>query len=199
MSLARRHLLQLGLGIAAAAALDGCASAPPAQYFRLAPVAGTEQQTQPESIEVRDIGIPAYLNQDGIAEPSGQYQFISAANDLWAEPLAQMLQSVLVQNLTQRLPQTTITASSGMVGTPADLLVEVNILRFDPDATGRVTLIAQTALKQAADGRFLSTKTWQSSAMPAGADMPSMMAAMSALWARLADTVANDIALDEER
>jgi len=196
MSLPRRHLLQLSF--AAAAALDGCAGAPPAQYFRLAPIAGVARQTQPGSIQVRNIGIPEYLNRDGIAEPSGQYQFAISGNDLWAEPLAQMLQSVLDQNLTQRLPEMTITASSGTVGTPANLLIEVNVLRFDPDASGRVTLIAQTALKQAKDDRFLWIRTLQSSAIPAGADIPSMMAAMSTLWAGLADAVANMILLDQE-
>lgn len=193
MSLQRRHLLQIALGTAAAA-LDGCAGAPPAQYFQLAPVAGLQQQTQPGSLGVRNIGIPGYLNQNGIAVPAGQYQFATSPNDLWAEPLGAMLQSVLLQNLTQRLPQMTITASSGAVGTPADLLVEVNVLRFDPDATGRITLLAQTALKRAADNQFLSTRTWQSSATPAGPDIPGMMAAMSTLWAGLADSVATEVA-----
>ncbi len=193
MSLQRRHLLQIAL----AAALDGCATAPPAQYFRLAPVAGVVEQTRQELIEVREIGVPEYLNQNGIAKPSGQYQFAASANDLWAEPLGQMLQSVLAQNLAQRLPQVTITASSGMVGAPAELLVEISVLRFDPDATGRVALIAQAALKQQADDRFLWIRTLQSSAMPAGEDVPGTMAAMSTLWAGLADAVANQIALDQ--
>ena len=185
----RRRIFQMLPGIA----LAGCSS-PPAKYYRIIPIDGAIVHAAPETIRVRQIGIPSYLNQNGIAEPSGAYQFIASANNLWAEPLPDMLQSVLVQDLTQRLPEVTVTSSSGMVGTPADLLVEINILRFDPDASGHITLIAQTALKQANDGRFLSTRTLQSSAAPAGTDIPSMMAAMSALWAGLADAVAEGIA-----
>jgi ABC-type transport auxiliary lipoprotein component len=57
-----------------------------------------------------------------------------------------------------------------------------------------VVLIAQAALKSAADDRFLTTRTLQSSAAPASADMPGMMAAMSTLWAGLADDLAQLIA-----
>jgi uncharacterized lipoprotein YmbA len=98
-----------------------------------------------------------------------------------------------VQNLTQRLPQMTITSSNGAIGAPADLTIELDILRFDPDATGRITLIAQLALKQP-DGSFRSTQTLQSTATPAGPDLPSTMAAMSKLWAGLADALARAIA-----
>lgn len=132
MNLGRRHFLQAALG-ATAAALDACASPPPARYFRLAPVAGPARQTPPQSLQVRNIGLPGYLGQDGIPEPSGQYQFAASISNLWAEPLAQMLQTVLVENLSQRLPQMTVTASSGMIGAPANFLVEVNVLDFDPD------------------------------------------------------------------
>ena len=194
MILARRRLVQIATGLAGAAALQGCRSAPPAEYFRLAPVPGATLQTAPASVQIREIGVPEYLQQNGIAEPSSQYQFAASANDLWAEPLGQMLQSTLVQDLTQRLPQMTVTASSGMVGTPADLLVEINLLRFDPDASGRIVLTAQAAVKDAKDNRFVATRTLQSERTPTGADMPSAMQAMSALWAGLADALAQMLA-----
>lgn len=183
----RRRLLQL----LACGALAGCSS-PPARYYRLIPLAGPVFHTDSKSIRVRDISVPGYLEGSGVAEPSGAYEFTASANDLWAGPLPGMLQSVLVQNLAQRLPQMTVTGSNGSIGTPADLTVEVNVLRFDPDASGRVTLIAQAAVKQA-DGRFLFTRTLQASAMPAGMDVSSMMAAMSRLWAGLADALAQEI------
>jgi uncharacterized lipoprotein YmbA len=188
----RRRLLQMGPGVAAAA-LAGC-SAAPANYYRIIPVPGAVLHTGAETIRVREIGVPGYLLQSGIAQASGSYQLVTAANALWAEPLPDMLQAVLVQNLTQRLPQMIVTGSSGMVGTPADVLVEIDLLRFDPDSSGRVVLIAQAALKSAADDRFLTTRTLQSSAAPASADMPGMMAAMSTLWAGLADDLAQLIA-----
>jgi len=189
LRISRRGMLRMAPGLA----LAGCSS-PPTNYYRIIPVAGAVVQTAPATLGVRQIGVPGYLQQNGIAEPSAAYQFATSGNSLWAEPLAEMLQSVLVQDLTQRLPQMTVSSSSGMVGTPADLLVEINVLRFDPDASGRIVLMAQTALKNATDNRFLATRTLQSSAVPAGTDMPSMMAAMSSLWAGLADAVAAELA-----
>ena len=99
----RRRLLQMSPGVAAAA-LAGC-SAPPASYYRIIPVPGAVLHTGAETIRVREIGVPGYLLQNGIAQASGSYQLVTAANALWAEPLPAMLQAVLVQNLTQRLPQ----------------------------------------------------------------------------------------------
>jgi uncharacterized lipoprotein YmbA len=145
-------------------------------------------------LQVRSIGVPSYLNQSGIAEPSNAYQFNASADDLWAEPLPEMLLSVLVENLAQRLPQMTVTGSDGAIGEPPGLVLEVNLLRFDPDASGRITLIAQTALKQPADDRFISARTWQTNALPAAKDMASVMASMSALWAGLADSAAQTAA-----
>ncbi len=194
MILSRRRLAQIFPLSAGAALLQGCRSAPPAQYFRIAPVAGAPVRPPPESIQIRNIGIPEYLDQNGIAQPSSQYQFAASSNDLWAEPLAQMLQSVLVQNLSQRLAPATVTASSGMVGAQPDLLVEINILRFDPDSSGRIVLTAQAALKAAANNRFLTTRTLQSYLSPTGPDMASTMAVMSTLWAGFADTLTQLIA-----
>lgn len=185
----RRRILQLF----SATALAGCSSTP-AKYYRIIPVDGPVLPTPAVSLRVRNIGIPGYLQQNGIAEPSARYQFDTSAEALWAEPLADMLQAVLVQDLTQLLPQATVSSSSGTVGTPADLVLEVNLQRFDPDDSGRVILIAQIALKNAADNQFLSTRTLRTEAAPAGTDMPSMMAAMSGLWAGLADAVAQEVA-----
>jgi uncharacterized lipoprotein YmbA len=185
MSLSRRHLLQT-----AVAGLAGC-SATPARYFRLAMVPGTVRNTPPQTISVRNISIPGYLDQSGIARASGDYQFSVFANDLWAESFGNMLQAILVQDLAQRLPDATVTASLGAVGTPADLRVEIDILRFDPGADGRVVLVAQVALKSSPGGEFLVTKTLQSSAMPAGIGAVDTVAVMSTLWGWGADNIAD--------
>jgi uncharacterized lipoprotein YmbA len=83
-----------------------------------------------------NVRIAGYLDQNGIAKATSEYEFAVFDNDLWAEPLSDMLQSTLVQNLTQRLPMATVTRSNGAVGTPAGLLVEIEILRFDLDSSG---------------------------------------------------------------
>lgn len=183
--LSRRHLLHTGFALA----VSGCA-APPAQYYRLAAVPGAARSIRAQTIRIRNIGIPAYLEQNNIARPSGQYGFAVYPNDLWAEPLAGMLQTVLVEDLAQRLPAATVTAGNGAIGTPADLFLEIDLLRFDPDASGTIVLSGQAALRQAASDTFLATQNLQFSAAPAAADAAATAACMSALWGQWADAVA---------
>ncbi len=187
MSCSRRRILKMAPGIALAA-LASCAS-PPTHYYRLAALPGPVLDSAPQSIRVRNISIPGYLDQDNIAKAGTAYQFASFSNALWAGPLADMLQSTLVENLTQRLPQTTVTSSAGVIGAPAGLLIEINVLRFDPDPSGSITLIAQIALKNS-DGSFRLTKTIQSTATPPTEDAAGTAAAMSTLWAGLSNQIA---------
>lgn len=186
MRFSRRRLLKLTPGIALAG-MAGCASAP-TQYYRLSALPGPVLNTAPQSIRIRNISVPGYLDQNNIARAGADYQFDSYPNAVWADELNNMLQSTLVENLTQRLPQATVTGS-GSIGAPVGLLVEINVLRFDPDPSGSITLIAQAALKNP-DGSFRLTKTIQSSAAPATPDAAGTAAAMCALWAGFANMIA---------
>jgi len=190
--LPRRALLCLG----AAAALAGCA-APPTLYYRLAALPGTQLGNVTKSIRIRNIMLPDYLDQTGIAKPSPKYQFASFANALWDEPLANMLQSTMVQNLSQRLPNATILQSDGGIGAPADIFVEINLLRFDPDPSGAIQFCAQIALRTAGTAAPFLTKTLKNSATPATQTPADIAATMSVIWAGAADQIAQFAAQTE--
>jgi uncharacterized lipoprotein YmbA len=172
------------------ALLAGCAAAPPTVYYRMAALPGPVHESAPVSIAVRGIGLPGYLEQNGIARPAGAYQFASYANALWAEPLGEMLQSVMVQDLAQVLPDATVTASGGAVAAAPGVLVEINILRFDPDPDGQILLLAQVAVKTGPERTVCATRALQSSATP-DAGVTGIVAAMSGLWAGAAGQVAD--------
>jgi uncharacterized lipoprotein YmbA len=178
------------LWVFVAVGLAGCAAAPPTVYYRMAAQPGPVHDSAPLSIVVRGIGLPGYLDQTGIAKPAGAYEFASYANALWAEPLGDMLQSVMVQDLAQALPEATVTASGGAVGAAPGVLVEINILRFDPDPYGRMRLLAQVAVKTGPERTLCGAKTLQSSAAP-DAGVTGIVAAMSGLWAGAAGQVAD--------
>lgn len=179
----RRSLLLLG----AALPLAGCVGGQ-VRYFRLAPSPGPTRQGTGLRIGVRAIGTPPGLSASAVPKPGGTYNANSYANDLWASPLAGMLQATMVQNLSQRLPGDTVLASGGAVGAPPDLYVEINIFAFAPDASGTITLQAQLATRHAAG------QDWQVqnfTAHAGGATTADMVAAtMSTLWGQAADTVA---------
>jgi uncharacterized lipoprotein YmbA len=97
---------------------------------------------------------------------------------------------VMVQELSQRLPAATVIASGGAIGAPTHAVVEMNVLRFDPDPDGRIDLTVQISVRRGSDKRLWQTQNFTRYATPSGPDAAASVAAMSALWAQAADQVA---------
>lgn len=192
MKLNRRHLLATA-ALSAPALLGACAS-PPTNYYRLAALPGPVTNSAAMNIRVRNINIPAGLRQDGIPKPGGTYQANVFANDVWAGPFDGMLQEATVQELAQRLPSAEVVRAGGAITSPADVLVEANVLRFDPDSSGQITLNVQIAVKSGTDFKPWLVQTFTSAATPAGTDVVSIVATMSTLWAKVIDQLAPLIA-----
>jgi uncharacterized lipoprotein YmbA len=141
-------------------------------------------------VGVLSISIPDDLNQDGIAYGGSGNQFGVYSNDLWAGRLAEMLQDVMVQNLAQRLPQATVIGGGGSIGLPFDVVVEINVLRFDPDGTGNVVLSAQLSVKAEHGHGSQVTRSLMQTAGVAQNVAPDFVASMNRLWAAAADQIA---------
>jgi uncharacterized lipoprotein YmbA len=168
-------------------ALAGCSSAPVRSY-QLAPVAGAIRGGTGERIVVRSIAIPSALGQNGLPKPGGVNDANGFDNDVWAAPLAGMLQATMVQNLAQRLPGDDVLSGGGAIGAPPDIYVEINVLAFAPDPNGNIALQAQLATRHA------TAQDWQFKNFTASATdglLPEgIAAAMSTLWGQAADAVA---------
>ncbi len=184
----RRRIL---LASSCAALLSGCASAP-VHSWRIAAVPGTVRGGTSIRIGVRSIGLPSAVNQPGVPKPGGAYAADTFTNDLWAAPLAAMLQTAMVENLAQRLPADTVLADGGAIGAAPDQLVEVQVLAFAPDSTGNITLTVQLAARPA------TRQEWQLQSFTAtqagGQTAESIAAAMSTLWGEAADRLASMLA-----
>jgi uncharacterized lipoprotein YmbA len=168
--------------------LAGCSA--PATDYRLRAEPGPVAGQTALAVAVRGVNVPGFLDQNGIAKLSGAYQYDSYPNDVWAEPLADMLQAVMVQELARRLPAAAVVASGGAIGAPSQAVVEMNVLRFDPDPDGRIDLDVQISVRRGGDSRLVRTVDFQRFAAPAAAGPLAEVAAMSALWAQAADAVA---------
>ena len=188
MKFNRRKLLCSSAAFAPAI-LAGCASVP-THYYRMAVIPGTVTQSSVVKIGMRRVSIPDYLGQNGIAKAGANYEFTTYSADVWAEPLSGMLQDVTVQELAQRLPSAVVVSNSGAIAAAADVLIETNVLRFDPDSSGEIILIVQIALKSGRSFRPWLVQTFTSSARPAGADAASVVATMSTLWSGAIDQLA---------
>ena len=133
------------VGIALAGALAACSSTPPVLYT-IAPGPGQTEAGAPKVIVLREIALARYLQRSQIVRSSESYRLDVMSNDWWGEPLSAMLGRILVDELQQRLPESSVVSESGAVSVPADATVEINIDRLDEDTSGSVVLRAQAAI-----------------------------------------------------
>jgi len=201
MTIQRRHFLRLlgavpaggsalalGLG-----SLAGCTSPNP-NYYRLGATSGPSVTGGPPSVEVRSISIPGYLDRQGIVKRAGDFSLDIHTNDIWAEPLADMLQATLVQDLTQRMPGTTVIGSGGSIGANSDLIIETNVMRFDPNPDGTLTLQVQVAVRDGESLQIIVTRTIEEDGPADEPVVANIVASMSTLWGKAADDIATLLA-----
>lgn len=135
--------------LALAAALTACSSPSPVLYT-IAPVPGRVQAGGPPGgpkvIALQQISTARFLERSEIVRSSENYRLDVMSNDWWGEPLGAMLSRVLVEELGQRLPQSTVFAESGAVSASPDATIELNLQRLDEDAAGDLVLQAQASV-----------------------------------------------------
>jgi uncharacterized lipoprotein YmbA len=107
----------------------------------------------------------------------------------WAEPLGDMLSRVLAENLTLRLPGSTVFVESRALSLQGDVTVEVEILRFEADASGAVTLSAQLALRSAGRVERRPARSFVTTAPVSGTGTGALVAAMNTALAALANAL----------
>ena len=180
-------------GLLLLAAVSGCASAS-TSYFALAPVPGTPATGGPAAIEVRQPGIAGYLDRNGIVRGDNDYKLDVASTQVWGEPLGDMLGRVMAEDLAQRLPGTQVTAAQGVISARPDLLVELQVDRFDSGHDGTLTLAAQVSVLRARDRAPLMTRSFRLTAPNPPAGTAELVARMSGLLGQLSDRTAEMVA-----
>ncbi|MBC7636850.1 MAG: membrane integrity-associated transporter subunit PqiC [Acetobacteraceae bacterium] len=179
-----RFLVLLGLLLA------GCASTP-LNYYTLAFVAGVPQSSLPLVIELRRVGVAAYLDRPEIVRSPTAYRLQVSDVERWAEPLGRMLERVFAEDLVQRLPGASVFAESGRISADADRVIELDIQRLDADDAGNVVLVAQLAVRR--DGRSRPVARILRLTAPALPGLP-MAAVVSVLVGQIADAAAGLVA-----
>lgn len=177
------------LAMVVVAALAGCAS-PPTDLFTLAAVPGpATASSRTHSVEVRRIGLAGYLDRPGIVRSNAQYRLQVSDRDRWGEPLGGMVARVFTEDLVARMPGTAVFTESGAISTQPDVVLELDIQRFDADASGDVVLLAQAAARRDAGGRPAVARTWRLTQHLPSDSTQDLVATMSALLGQLADRV----------
>ena len=178
--LSRRHALLLAAALPAA-----CASPNPALYT-LAPVSGQAHAGAPRLIELRAVALPHYLERSEIVRSTENYRLDVLPNDWWGESLSSMLSRVLLQDLAQRLPNSTVYSDTGAISALPDATVAVNVQRFDVDRSGALLLQADASVTR---GRSVVRRVHLSVPVP-GPATASLVSAMSTAVGQLADALA---------
>jgi uncharacterized lipoprotein YmbA len=179
MTINRRLLILALAGLPVA-----CASPSPNQYV-LEARPGTIRRGAPKSIVVRPVSLARYLERPQIVRSVAGYRVDELKNDWWGEPLEAMILRILVEELSERLPGSTVVADTGAITPKSDVAVEVNLQRMDLDAAGTLDLSAQIAV----DAQSVRSSGVALSVRPAGDGTAALVAAMSVAVGQLADAI----------
>jgi uncharacterized protein len=180
------------LALALAAVLGACSSPSPVLYT-IAPVPGAVPTGGPRVIVLQQIGTARYLERSQIVRSSENYRLDVMSNDWWGEPLSAMLSRVLIEELSQRLPQSTVLGESGAVTASPDATIELNFQRLDEDASGNLVLLAQASISfKGRQGQVL--RSFRFVVNPPAPGIEGEVTAISTAVGQLADGLAATLA-----
>lgn len=191
-------LLQRSLGVSIVtglivAAVVACGSSPRTRFFTLDQVPPREhvQSRATVPFKVTAVHIPAVLDRDSMVRGEHHHELQISPQERWGGDFGEMARRVLTQDLQARLPMGTAIPADSPAPPNARGLV-VDILNFEPDESGEVTLDAEWALVEGSPAHSIQTRSVHLHA--AGADSAASQAGtMSQLLAQLADDIAAQI------
>jgi uncharacterized protein len=104
-----------------------------------------------------------------------------------------MLSRVLIEELGQRLPQSTVISETGAVTASPDATIELNVQRLDEDASGNLILQAQASVDFKGKGAPV-LRSFRFMVPPPAPGVPGEVTAISAAVGKLADGLASMLA-----
>ena len=145
--LGRRHFGLLAVPLLAAPVLQACGASPEPVLYTLAVRPGPVLTRGPRIVQVRDIGLPGYLDRKEIVRSTEDFKLDVRSNAWWGEPMGGMLSRTIVLELSQRLPGSQVYSEAGSITMDPYAAVGIDIQRFDADKAGNVVLLAQVAIQ----------------------------------------------------
>jgi uncharacterized lipoprotein YmbA len=169
-------------------------SSPEPIYYTLRAMPGRVLVSRRLAVEVVRPGLAGYLDRSDIVLKQSDYKLDVDSQVRWGEPLADMVGRVLAQDLTQRLPSSSIFSGDGAIGADADVRVEVNVQQFNADTDGSVRLVANVAIVQRSSHTTLAAHSVSYHVDGVQPGPAGLASAMSLLLGELADQIGTDVA-----
>jgi len=122
----------------------------PSRFFVLTPLpdAPSTPETHVGSLGVGPILLPRYLDRPEIVTRVGPNEVKPAVFDYWAGSLSHQFQTVLAQNLQTLVHADRVQSYPWYAGAAPELVVEVDVQRFEPSSDGRVDLAARWRIRK---------------------------------------------------
>ncbi len=187
--LGRRRFGLLALPVVAAPALQACGSSPEPTLYTLAVRPGPVLSRGPRIVQIRDIGLPGYLDRKEIVRSTEDFKLDVRSNAWWGEPVGGMIGRTIVLELSQRLPGSQVYSEAGSITIDPYAAVGIDIQRFDADKAGNVVLLAQAAIQFNRPTRTAARNFSITKPVPTP-DTPGHVAAMSDALGELSDGIA---------
>jgi len=170
-----------------------CAHSPDPTFYVLAARPGAALTTRRLVVELRRPSLPGYLDRQHIVRRATAERLDLGGDERWGAPLQDLVGTTLADDLSARLPGSTIFVEPGSISAPADFRVEIEIARFELAVGGAVELDAKVAVRAHAAERSEQVRHYAFAGTPKGRDTASLVATMSEVLARLADAVAQTL------
>jgi uncharacterized lipoprotein YmbA len=134
--------------LAACLVAISCAGSQPTRFYTLSPLAAVPGDTPPAILPDLGVGVgpvtlPPYLDRPQLVTRAGSNRVVLADFDSWAEPLDGLVARVLAENLVLLLGTDDVLVLPQRRPMTFDYHVEVDVARFDIDASGNANLDAR--------------------------------------------------------
>jgi hypothetical protein len=173
--------------------LAGCGASDHSRFYVLtehpALVARATAAAPTTTIALGAISLPAALDRPQMARRLNSDEISYSEYNRWAGPLDDMLRRVLSADLDGRLPLGTILIDNNPTS-PASLTIAVDVLRFDADAAGQVTLKARWQMLDRSGSLVVNPRDAMIVKPGSGRDAEAVAATMSGAVADLATQIA---------
>ena len=179
--------------IASLLGLAGCGGAPTARYYVLSPLDNAPPpQKHDLAVVVASVRLPQYLDRTEIVTRDGASRLQLADFAQWGGSLRQDMTRVLVENLGRLLGSERVVGAANAPRAAPDYRVEVEVLRFERHADGRVRLEAKWWLTRGSDGTPLASPSavLYGAPLPDASPVDAMVASMSDVYNELARAIA---------
>jgi uncharacterized protein len=184
-----RRLSAAGVASIVLMILPVACSSPNPSLYTIAPVEGRPHSNGPPVVVVEQVALAHYLERSQIVRSSANYRLEVMENDWWGEPLSAMLTRVLVSELSQNLPHSTVINETGAVSATPDATVALNVQRLDENADGQLVLQAQASVSFKGQ-KAPHLRDFHLIVPPPAPGTPGEVAAISTAVGQLADALA---------